>query len=199
MHSDKLLERVYGIVEENAVLQRRFFEQSAPALMMAVSAIAFAFRSGRKLIVFGNGGSAAQADHIATEFACRFQVERGPLPAMSLTTNGGLLTAIANDYDFEDVFARQVAAIVSPGDVALGISTSGASMNVVYGLRAAQALDARTIGLTGCDGGKVAGASDFLLNVPSGDCARVQEAHALIGHVLCEYVEAAVSSQGGRQ
>lgn len=198
MQTDKLLARIYDIAEENAVLQRRFFEQNAPAFLMAVSSIAYAFDSGHKLILFGNGGSAAQADHIATEFACRFQTDRGPLPAMALTANGGLMTAIANDFDFEDIFSRQVRAIMNPSDVAMGISTSGNSMNVVFGLRAAKALGAQTIGLTGTDGGKVAGTVDFLLNVPSGDCARVQEAHALIGHVLCECVEAAVSNSGGR-
>ena len=154
-----------------------------------------AFRNGGKVLLFGNGGSAADAQHIAAELAGRFRLDRPPLPALALTTNTSALTAIANDYDYMQVFARQVEPLAQPGDVVIGISTSGNSPNVLEGLRAASARGATTIGLTGRHGQTMAHLTDLCLLVPSADTARIQEAHITIGHILCDLVEQALFGQ----
>ena len=145
---------------------------------------------GRKLLLFGNGGSAADAQHLAAELVGRFQRERRPLPAIALTTDTSALTAIANDYGYDQVFARQVRALGARGDVALAISTSGRSPSVLHAVEACRALGIETIGLTGGDGGTLAGLVDLCLRVSaSTHAARIQETHILIGHVLCELVD----------
>jgi D-sedoheptulose 7-phosphate isomerase len=154
-----------------------------------------AYRAGRKLLIFGNGGSACDAQHIAGEFVGRFGLDRRPLPAEALTANMCVLTAIGNDFGFDQVFARQVAASGNRGDVALGISTSGNSANVVEGLRTARQLQLITIGLTGQDGGQVKSEVKYWVAVPSQETPRVQEAHILIGHIWSELVEAALFSE----
>lgn len=146
-------------------------------------------RQGNKVLLFGNGGSAADSQHLAAEFVGHFMVERGPLPAIALTVDTSVLTAISNDYDFADVFARQVQALGSPGDVAVGLSTSGNSPNVFRGLEAARRGGLKTVGLTGQSGGETAAVADTLVAIPSGDTQRVQEAHITIGHIVCEIVE----------
>ena len=152
-----------------------------------------AFRSGHKLLVFGNGGSAADAQHLVAELVGRFAAERPALPAIALTTNQAMLTAWSNDYSFEDVFARQVEALGSPGDVALGISTSGRSANVVKALRRARELRLRTIGLTGDGGGAVKDVADVLLAAPFTETARVQEVHLVTYHAICAALEERVA------
>ena len=147
------------------------------------------FTGGRKLLVFGNGGSSADAQHLSAELVGRFARDRGPLPAIALTTNQAILTAWSNDYDFNDVFARQVEALGQPGDVALGISTSGTSANVVNGLRRAREKGLRTIGLTGESGGDVAAFCDVLLAVPLTNTARIQEVHLVTYHAICAALE----------
>jgi D-sedoheptulose 7-phosphate isomerase len=144
---------------------------------------------GGKLLLFGNGGSASDAAHVAAEFVGRFQRERRALPAISLGTNLSSITAIANDYGFDRVFERQLEALGGPADVAVAISTSGRSANVLAGVDAARRLGMGTIGLTGADGGQLVSAVDVCLRVPALNTARIQESHILISHVLCELVE----------
>jgi D-sedoheptulose 7-phosphate isomerase len=152
-----------------------------------------AFRSGHKLLVFGNGGSAADAQHLVAELVGRFAAERRALPAIALTTNQAVLTAWSNDHSFEDVFARQVEALGSPGDVALGISTSGRSANVVKAMRRSRELRLRTVGLTGDGGGAIADVADVLLAAPFTDTARVQEVHLVTYHAICAALEQRVA------
>ena len=142
-----------------------------------------------RVLIFGNGGSAADAQHLAAEFVNRFQVERPPLAALALTTDTSILTAVANDYDFGQVFAKQVRALGRPGDLAWGISTSGNSPNVVAALKTARELGLHTLALTGGRGGPVAAAAEIALIAPSGNTPRVQEVHITIGHVLCDLVD----------
>lgn len=151
-----------------------------------------AYRDGKKIILFGNGGSAADAQHIAAELVGKYYQDRKPLPAEALTVNTSSLTAIGNDYAFERIFARQVEALGNPGDVAIGISTSGNSPNVIEGIRAAKSKGMITIGLTGADGGRLKHEVDYCICVPSKDTPRIQEAHILIGHIWCELIEQAL-------
>lgn len=174
---------------ESADLKRRLAREQASEIARAGAALVDAFRSGKKVLLFGNGGSAADAQHIAAEFVGHFVKERRPLPAIALSTDTSALTAIGNDYSFEDVFSRQVRALGLPGDVAIAISTSGKSANVVRAAETAREAGLRTIALTGGDGGKLASAVDLAIVVPSGVTARIQECHIAIGHVLCEYVD----------
>ena len=148
-----------------------------------------ALAAGRKVLLFGNGGSAADAQHIAAEWIGRYRRERRALPAIALTVNTSSITAIANDYSFEHVFARQVEALGAPGDIAIGISTSGDSPNVLRGVEAARDISMITVGLTGRAGRSLRTLVDYCLQVPSADTPRIQEAHILLGHILCEYVE----------
>jgi D-sedoheptulose 7-phosphate isomerase len=156
----------------------------------AVDMLYDAFTSGRKLLVFGNGGSSADAQHFTAEFVGRFVAERRALPAIALTTNQAVLTAWSNDYTFDDVFARQVDALGVAGDVAFGISTSGTSANVVNALQRARERGLRTIGLTGSGGGRMAPLCDVLLAVPLTSTARIQEIHLVTYHAICAAVEA---------
>lgn len=152
-------------------------------------------RSGKKLLICGNGGSAADAQHFAAELVGRFERERRGLPAIALTTDTSALTALANDYGFERVFARQVEALASRGDLLIAISTSGTSPNVIAAVMAARDLGCRVLGMTGAEGKKLAGLSDECIRVPSRRTARIQEAHALLIHVWCEMVESRVRDQ----
>ena len=154
-------------------------------------------QQGHKLLVFGNGGSAGDAQHIAAELTGRFVQERRGLPAIALTTDSSALTSIANDFGFEHVFARQIEALARPGDVALGISTSGNSANVIHGLRRARQLGCEVFGFSGRDGGQMnALLESHNLVVPSPITARVQECHILLGHILCEMVDTAFAGEG---
>lgn len=176
---------------ESIRVKHAFLRENLDVLIRAIDAVVGAFRSGNKILLFGNGGSAADAQHIAAEFVNRFRFERPPLPAIALTTDSSALTSIANDYDYAQVFAKQVQAIGKAGDVAVAISTSGNSANVLAALTVCKQAQIRTIGLTGGSGGKMAGEVDFFLNVSaSKDTARIQESHILIGHVICEMVDA---------
>lgn len=163
--------------------------QHAQPVLEAAAAIAGALKSGGKLLLFGNGGSAADAQHVAAELVGRFERERAAMAAVALTTDASVLTSVANDYAFDRVFARQLEGLGRKGDVALGISTSGASPNVVAALVAARALGLLTIALTGADGGAVGRAAVIHVNVPSNSAARVQEVHRTLLHVICDIVE----------
>ena len=175
---------------ESVRVKQAFLRAHLEALTKAIDAIVAAFKNGNKLLLFGNGGSAADAQHIAAEFVNRFRIERPPLPAIALTTDSSALTSIANDYDYSQVFAKQVVALGKAGDVALAISTSGNAANVLAAIEACKKLKITTIGLTGGSGGKMAGNVDHLLCVSEGrNTARIQETHILIGHVICELVD----------
>ena len=152
-------------------------------------AMSRALADGHKLLFFGNGGSAADAQHLAAELVGRYQQERRALPALALTANTSTLTAIGNDYSYERVFARQLEALCSPGDVAVGISTSGKSPNVLSAMRTAKEIPVTTVGMTGMRGGELAALSDYCICVPSEQTPRIQEGHILIGHILCEVIE----------
>jgi D-sedoheptulose 7-phosphate isomerase len=178
-------------------VKRVFLDDYADATARAGEVLVAALRAGGKILLYGNGGSAADAQHIAAELVGRFVRQRDGLPAIALTTDTSALTAIANDYGYDDVFARQVRALGRAGDAAIAISTSGKSPSVLRAVDACKALGIRTIGLTGGDGGQLASAVDVALVVTASTfSARIQETHITIGHVLCELVDAALS--GGR-
>ena len=181
--------RISAIVVESLEVKRRFFDAHAADVKRASEIIADTFKSGGKLLIFGNGGSAADAQHIAGELVNRFLQNRRGLPAIALTTDGGALTCIANDTGFENVFARQIEALGTKGDICVAISTSGASPNIVRACEQAREQGIKAIGLLGCDGGRVAALCDLALIVPSNDTQRIQETHNLVGHVLCELIE----------
>lgn len=157
-------------------------------LESAAKRIAQRLANGHKLMLFGNGGSAADAQHIAAEFVNRFVIERPPLAAIALTTDASILTSVGNDYDFSDVFVKQLQALGQKGDVALGISTSGNSANVIKAFKAARKAGIFTLGMTGC-GGAITELADMVLTVPSDVTARIQETHILMGHILCDLVD----------
>jgi D-sedoheptulose 7-phosphate isomerase len=171
-----------------AALHERVRRNAGPTLV-AAQAMADALKAGRKLLVFGNGGSAADAQHLSAELVGRFQKERAALPAIALTVDTSILTSVANDYSYKQVFVRQIEALGQPGDVAFGISTSGESPNVLLALQAARARGLKTIALTGRDGGTVGPAAEIHVNVPDQNAARVQEVHRTILHVMCEVIE----------
>lgn len=148
-----------------------------------------ALSQGGKILVMGNGGSAADAQHLAAEFVGRFLLERKALPAIALTTDTSILTAIGNDYGFDEVFKRQIEALAAPGDVVIGISTSGNSVNVERGMLTAREAGCVTVGLLGCDGGRIAALCDLAMTVPSQCTPHIQEAHLVIMHILCDLVE----------
>ena len=160
-----------------------------PRIAETVELLATTFRSGRKLLVMGNGGSAADAQHLAAEIVGRFKMERPGLPAIALTTDSSILTAIGNDYGFDSIFTRQVEALAGPGDLVIGISTSGTSRNVRLALELARDRGCRTVGLLGRDGGNIAGIVDLPLIVPSVDTPRIQEGHITIIHIVCDLLE----------
>jgi D-sedoheptulose 7-phosphate isomerase len=183
-------ERIRAIVASSLEVKRRYFDEHGRDVERAARMIADCFSAGNKLLLFGNGGSAADAQHIAGEFINRFlPQDRRALPAIALSTDGGVLTCIANDTGFENVFARQVEALGARGDVCLAITTSGNSPNVLAAVEQARALEIKVIGLLGRDGGQCAPLCDLALIVPTNDTQRIQETHNLIGHVVCELVE----------
>jgi D-sedoheptulose 7-phosphate isomerase len=180
-----ILEYIERSIQTKKELQKTRVEVIAHVAGLIVDA----YRQGKKVVWFGNGGSAADAQHIACELVSRFYLERKALASIALTTNTSELTAIANDYDFNKVFARQVEALVNPGDVVIGISTSGDSQNVIDGIKEAKRLGAITVAFTGSSGGKLKGNVDFLLDVPSEITPHIQESHIMIGHIICYLVE----------
>jgi len=196
--SAELLARARAGFAEHARVLAATQDSAADAIAAAAALLCDALRGGAQVLCFGNGGSAADAQHLAAELAGRFERERPALPALALTANSSDLTAIGNDYGFEQVFARLVEAHGRRGDVAIAISTSGNSENVLRGIDAARARGLRSIGLLGKGGGKLAARVDVAIVVPSDSTARVQEAHATIVHLLCEWVEAALFAPPGR-
>ncbi len=179
---------------ETIALHERAARDPQPVLD-AAAAIVESLRGGGKVLLFGNGGSAADAQHVAAELVGRFQRERAAFAAIALTTDTSVLTSVGNDYAYDRIFARQVEGLARPGDVAIGISTSGASPNVVAALEAARSLGVKTIALTGRDGGAAGRAAAIHINVPSGSAARVQEVHRTLLHVICDIVEIALEKR----
>ena len=175
--------------DDSAEIKRRFARDHADRIVQVAQLIGGAFQAGHKVLLFGNGGSSTDAAHIAAEFVGRYKRERAPLPAIALATDIAAITCIANDYGFEELFARQVHAHGQRGDVAIAISTSGNSPNVLKGVEAAKALGLTTIAWTGGTGGKLADMVDYAFVVPSTLTARIQESHITLGHVLCELIE----------
>lgn len=182
-------DRVIRICKESVGLIEAFANENLERLIKAIEAITSSLTRGNKILLFGNGGSAADAQHIAAEFVNRFIINRPPLPAIALTTDTSVITSIGNDFDFAEIFSKQIRALGQPGDVAWGISTSGASPNVIKAFETARKLGLVTIGLTGKDGGEVARIVDHSLNVNSGSVPRVQEVHILVGHIICEMID----------
>jgi D-sedoheptulose 7-phosphate isomerase len=180
------------VAAESVALKQRFFEANAGLLVAAGRRMAECLRGGGRVLAFGNGGSAADAQHLAGELVGRFRRDRAALSAIALTTDSSVVTAIGNDMGYESVFRRQVEAHGRPGDVAVGITTSGRSPNVVQALQVARERGLVTMGLTGGGGGRLAGAVDYLIDVPHADTARIQEVHAMVVHVLCQVVEEAM-------
>jgi D-sedoheptulose 7-phosphate isomerase len=182
-------QQVIKAFEESADVKRRFVQDHAERIVQVANLLAEAFQTGQKLLLFGNGGSSTDASHIAAEFVGRYKRDRMPLSAIALGTDMAALTCIANDYDYNEIFARQVAAHGRKGDIAIAISTSGNSPNVLKGIEAAKARGLITVAWTGGRGGKLASMVDHLFVVPSTVTARIQESHITLGHVLCELVE----------
>jgi phosphoheptose isomerase len=184
-------ELVRATLTETIELHERVKQGDLGAVTEAAAMIIESLRQDGRMLVFGNGGSAADAQHVAAEFVGRFLRERRGLAAMALTTDTSVLTALGNDYSFDRVFARQIEAVGRTGDVALAISTSGQSANVIAGLEAARAQGLRTIAVTGGDGGPIGRLVDVHINVPSASTPRVQEVHRTLLHVICDLVERA--------
>jgi D-sedoheptulose 7-phosphate isomerase len=180
---------VLETLEESLQVKESFIKENTDGLITAAKRLATCFAGGHKVLIFGNGGSAADAQHIAAEFVNRFAVERKPLSAVALTTDTSVLTSISNDYSFDEVFSKQIRAFGKKDDIAWGISTSGNSKNVLVAIKTASDIGLYTLGLTGCGGGALGSCCDLALNVDSQATPRIQEAHITAGHILCELVD----------
>jgi D-sedoheptulose 7-phosphate isomerase len=183
-------EAIVKAFEDSVRTKKAFLKDNLETLLAVIDLTAEAFLRGNKLLLFGNGGSAADAQHIAAEFVNRFRMDRPPLPALALTTDTSTITSIANDFDYKEIFAKQVKALGKEGDVALAISTSGNAENVLAAIDACKKLKIVTVGLTGGAAGKMARKVDYLLCASEGkNTARIQETHILVGHVICEMID----------
>jgi len=190
MHEDRssMKQIVSDTLMETIAVMKKSIPENMDRLLSAADSMARALTSGHKILIFGNGGSAADAQHIAAEFVNRFQIERPPLAAIALSTDTSILTSIGNDYSFDDIFSKQISAIGRQHDVAWGISTSGSSKNVIGGMHAARDAGMFTLGMTG-RGGQLDEIADVALSVDSDVTARIQETHAVYGHLLCDLVD----------
>ena len=191
----RLSNHVAREIEDSIKVKVKLVYEGAELIAQMAVVVATQLRAGGKLIIFGNGGSAADAQHIAAEFVGRFRCERAAIPAMALTANSSTLTAVANDYGYDEVFARQVAAFGTKNDAAIGISTSGNSPNVLRGISAARERGMLTIGFTGGVGGSLQSAVDLCLAVPSAATSHIQECHILAGHIVSGYCERVLTEQ----
>jgi len=179
---------ILEVLEESLAVKEQFIKDNTDLIQNAADRMAICITSGHKILIFGNGGSAADAQHIAAEFVNRFQIERPPLAAIALTTDTSVITSIANDYHFDEIFSKQVRALGQKDDIAIGISTSGNSNNVNAAIRAGKEIGMVTIGLTG-RGGALAECADLVFRVESDTTARIQEAQITLGHILCDLIE----------
>ncbi len=183
---EKIIEQIFA---ESIAVKQATLKANLQQIKQAAEAMITALQASRKIMFCGNGGSAADSQHIAAEFIGRFQKERRSLPAIALTTDSSILTALGNDYGFDIVFARQVEGLGNAGDVLVGLSTSGNSKNVLEAMKTAKAKGIKTIGLLGCDGGTIAPLCDIALIVPSKVTARIQESHICMAHAICQITE----------
>jgi D-sedoheptulose 7-phosphate isomerase len=174
---------------ESCHLKEMFVNENVVRIVTIVDVMTNALKEGKKILLFGNGGSAADAQHLAAEFINRFIIERPPLPAIALSTDTSVITSISNDYDYSDVFAKQIRALGQSGDIAWGITTSGSSPNVIKAFEAARKLGMITVALTGKDGGNAEKVADYILNVSSNSVPRIQEVHITVGHVICQMID----------
>jgi len=186
-------ESILKITAESIALKQRFFSENAGLLMEVGQRISESLRGGGKVLVFGNGGSAADAQHLACELVGRFIRDRPGLPVLALTTDSSVMTSVGNDMGYESVFRRQVEALGRPGDTAIGISTSGRSANVLEALRLAHTRGLLTIALTGGGGGRLGGVAHYMVDVPHHETPRIQEVHGMVVHILCQIVEEAMA------
>jgi D-sedoheptulose 7-phosphate isomerase len=189
-----MMDRIRASIKDSMAVKEAVLKGSVGQIESAAKMIIASIRSSGKVLVFGNGGSAADSQHIAAELVGRFKKERKAIAAVSLTTDTSILTALGNDYGYQSIFSRQVEALGRPGDVAIGISTSGNSPNVIAALQAARSLGMKTIGMTGKGGGGMSKLCDLLIAVPSSDTPRVQESHIMIAHIICDLVESEIST-----
>jgi len=183
-------------LHDSIKVKEDFIGENVTNLIFLAEKIASAFTSDRKLMLCGNGGSAADAQHIAAEFVNRFMLERPPLPAIALTTDTSIITSIGNDYSFDEVFSKQVKALGMEGDILLAISTSGNSADINVAVKAARSQGIYAVGLTGGDGGQLASLANMALRVKSNVTARIQETHILVGHIICQLVDYILFQQG---
>jgi D-sedoheptulose 7-phosphate isomerase len=192
--SRKVIEEIAEALKDAFRIKMRLYLENVKTLGEIAYILIKALRTGKRVYLFGNGGSAADAQHIACEMQGKFFMKRSPLPVMALTTNTSTLTAIGNDFGFEEVFSRQINSLVRRGDVVIAISTSGNSPNILRAVRTARRLGAIVIGLTGRSGGKLKRMTKLCICVPSDNVARIQESHITIGHILCQVIESVLFS-----
>ena len=182
-------EKILKAFEESAAVKQQFVKENVDTIIEVSRMIADSLNKGGKLLLFGNGGSSADASHIAAEFVNRFMKDRPPFPAIALNTDMAVITSISNDYDYSEIFARQLKALAQEGDVVLAISTSGNSPNVLKAIDVAKKKKLKTIAFTGAKGDKLASKTDYVFAVPSSNTPRIQETHSILGHVICQMVE----------
>ena len=182
-------EKIIKIFKESISVKEKFINENLDTVVEVSELIADAFNKGGKVFLFGNGGSATDASHIASEFINRFRKERPALPAIALSTDMAVMTSIANDHDFSEVFSRQLKALAGEGDIVIAISTSGNSSNVIKAVETAKRKKLKIVALTGIKGDKLASKADYVLAVPSSKVPRIQETHITLGHVLCQMVD----------
>ncbi len=195
---EKMKSYIKREIEESIQAKQRLLEDSSvmDTILEATNAVIEAYKRGNKTLIAGNGGSAADAQHIAAEFVSRFAFDRPGIPSIALTTDSSILTAVGNDYGFDRVFARQIEANGVEGDIFIAISTSGNSTNILEAINSAKSKHITTIGLTGGDGGKMADICDITIKVPSYSTPRIQESHIMIGHIICAIVEEELFGKG---
>lgn len=188
-------DKIKAYLKESIEVKNLVIKNLVPQIETAAKWMINALKNGNKIIFFGNGGSAADAQHLAAELVGRYLKDRKALSAIALTTDTSILTSLSNDYGFETIFARQIEGLAQNGDIAIGISTSGNSRNVLEGVEKAKEIGCKTIGLLGCDGGRIAEVIDLAITVPSKATPRIQESHITIGHILCGLVEQEIFPQ----
>jgi len=187
-----LHQKIIAQLEESAEVKRQTIETAVDSIEAAAQMLIDCYRTGGKVLLCGNGGSAADAQHLAAELISRLKLERAAIPALALTTNTSLLTAIGNDYKYDLVFVRQVEAFGRAGDVLIAISTSGESENVIKAVEFSRMQGIKSIALTGAKGGRLAEKVDIAIKIPSDNVQRIQECHITVGHILCELIESAL-------
>ena len=185
-------------LSESIRTKERLIKEYIDKIIGISEKIAISIKNGNKLMLCGNGGSAADSQHIAAEFVNRFLIERRPLPAIALTTDSSILTSIGNDYSFEDIFSKQVRALGKSGDILIGISTSGSSRNVINAVKVAKEMEIYTVAFSGGEGGELSEVSDMSFNIRGKNTARIQETHIFLGHIICELVDNILFKGTGR-